>query len=104
MVKLLRRGGVLSVICLLGTSVMTMAGGEKVVYDSRGKAHRIPDIEYQPPAVAYGIIPQISKIQRPLELINPLAPASYGNGQDMFSVDPASGKPKGFIAAGLRFW
>lgn len=77
---------------------------ERIVIDSRGKAHRIPDINYKPPTRSTGIIPKAVGTKKPWLLISPLAPASYGYGRDMVSWNSAEGKPKGFIVAGVRFW
>lgn len=78
--------------------------GERIIYDSYGKAHRIPDINYVPPVIADGIFPKMVREPQPLQLINPFADRKYGYGRGMVSWDRSSGKPKGFIAFGLRIW
>jgi len=82
----------------------TTYGQEKIIYDTRGKAHRIPDINYVPPVKTGGIIPKFIQSRQPLQLVNPFANRSYGYGKGMVSWDGRSGKPKGFIAFSLKFW
>lgn len=96
----------IAILCILAalTSICPAAAGERIVFDSRGKAHRIPDINYKPPAKSTGIIPKALSIGKPWLLVSPLAPASYGYGRDMVTWNSAEGKPKGFIVAGARFW
>jgi len=96
--------GFLSITFFLVGGAMQSQGGERIIYDFRGKAHKIPDINYRPPAKSTGIIPKILMTHRPLRMISPFAPRSYGFGRDMVSWDNSEGKPKGFIAAGVRFW
>jgi len=88
-----------SVIFLTGASAQ-----ERIVYDSRGNAHRVPPIDYKPPTQAGGIIPKALEINNPLVLINPVAPKKYGYGRGLVSWDGQAGKPKGFIFASVRFW
>jgi hypothetical protein len=78
--------------------------GERVVFDSKGKVHRIPNIDYKPPARVGGIVPRLIESKKPLELFNPLAPASYGRGRGLVSWDWAEGKPKGFILFSAHVW
>jgi hypothetical protein len=95
--------------CVTGTLILTggvnqVRAGERIIYDYKGKAHKIPDINYKPPAKSTGIIPKIFSTHRPLQMISPFAARSYGYGRDMVTWDSSEGKPKGFIAAGVRFW
>lgn len=51
-----------------------------------------------------GIVAEVFKNKKPLQMINPLAPQKYGNGQKTVSWsenDP--GKPKGFIFLGIEW-
>ncbi|MBA2435197.1 MAG: hypothetical protein M3480_04725 [Verrucomicrobiota bacterium] len=57
----------------------------------------------QPPSAA-PIVPTEGAVQvalrtgQPIQLINPVAPAEYGNGQERVSHDPKDpGKPKGIV-------
>lgn len=54
----------------------------------------------------YGIIPKAISLEKPLQLVNPFAAKSYGYGREMvsWSTSGGEGKPKGFIAFGVRFW
>ena len=40
-----------------------------------------------------GIVSQIFDVQKPWQLLNPLAPMSYGNGEKNVSKDPGVGTP-----------
>lgn len=51
-----------------------------------------------------GVVQQAFKMKKPLELINPLAPASYGDGSEDISWDPDNPeKPKGIIVLGIQW-
>jgi hypothetical protein len=50
-----------------------------------------------------GVLPQIRRADNPLHLINPLAPASYGNGYDNVVYDPHTGRAEGIILLGIKF-
>ncbi|HLB32789.1 MAG TPA: hypothetical protein VJK54_01005 [Chthoniobacterales bacterium] len=61
-------------------------------------------IEREEPIEMGGILTQAVRSKKPLELINPLAPASYGNGDDNVSQDPNElGKPQGLIIFGIQW-
>lgn len=51
-----------------------------------------------------GVVQQAFKMKKPLELINPLAPAGYGDGSEDISWDPDNPeKPKGIIILGIQW-
>ena len=51
-----------------------------------------------------GIVAQAFNRKRPLQMINPLAPAKYGDGRDNVSWDPDKPeKPKGIILFGIQW-
>jgi len=51
-----------------------------------------------------GIVAEVFKNKKPLQLINPLAPKQYGNGQKTVSwSEKEPGKPKGFIFFGIEW-
>jgi hypothetical protein len=50
-----------------------------------------------------GVFPQAGKADNPLQLINPFAPASYGDGSNNAYIDPITGKARGIKAASLEF-
>ena len=51
-----------------------------------------------------GIVAQAFKTKKPLQLVNPLAPAKYGDGHDAVSWDPDKPeKPKGIILFGIQW-
>jgi hypothetical protein len=63
----------------------------------------------RPPSAA-PLIPNIGVVQvaiksgHPLQMINPAAPARYGDGQDRAMHDPKDpGKPKGIVVFGWSF-
>jgi hypothetical protein len=50
-----------------------------------------------------GILVQTVKTDNPLQLINPLAPARYGNGQDNLDLDPITGGVTGLKLFSVGF-
>ena len=51
-----------------------------------------------------GIVAQAFKMRKPLQMINPLAPARYGDGRESVSWDPDKPeKPKGIILFGIQW-
>lgn len=51
-----------------------------------------------------GIVAEVFKNKKPLQLINPLAPKRYGNGEKTTSwSENEPGKPKGFILFGFEW-
>lgn len=60
------------------------------------RPHSNPDVE--------GVIPEIIRLKKPWELINPFAPPEYGNGSENTTKDPNDpGKPKGIILFGISW-
>ena len=43
------------------------------------------------------------RVRNPLQLINPFAPAKYGEGIDRVVYDPITGEPRGVTLFGLRW-
>jgi hypothetical protein len=50
-----------------------------------------------------GIVVEAVKIDNPLQLINPFAPASYGSAEDNTVRDPLTGKASGLKVFAIRF-
>jgi hypothetical protein len=50
-----------------------------------------------------GVLPQLRRADNPLQLINPFAPARYGNGYDNVSINPLTGRPEGIALFAIRF-
>jgi len=50
-----------------------------------------------------GILVQLAKTDRPLELINPAAPPEYGSSEDNTVRDPIDGKVSGLKLFSIRF-
>jgi len=50
-----------------------------------------------------GIAVQLFKTDRPLQLINPAAPARYGSAEQNIVRDPIKGKPVGFKLFSIEF-
>ena len=52
---------------------------------------------------ADGALPQLLRARNPLHLINPFAPASYGNGFDNLSYDPHTRRGEGIAFLRIKF-
>ena len=52
---------------------------------------------------ADGALPQLLRADNPLHLINPFAPASYGNGFDNVSYDPRTRRGEGVAFLRIKF-
>ena len=50
-----------------------------------------------------GVVPKIRRAENPLQLINPFAPAEYGNGWDNVAIDPATGRGTGLAIVRIEF-
>lgn len=50
-----------------------------------------------------GIIVEAVKIDKPLQLINPVAPASYGSAADNTMIDPLTKKASGLKVFSIQF-
>jgi hypothetical protein len=61
-------------------------------------------IEKAPAVDVTGVVKQAVDTKKAWELVNPLAPEKYGNGEDDVSWDPDNpDKPKGIILFGLQW-
>jgi len=95
--------GVLSVLVAVGPSVFAQEDGEFVAPTQPTPGEIEPAVESDRPSIE-GIVAAIFKTPRPLQLINPLAPKSYGNGEKFVSKDPNDpGKPQGLIVLSLEW-
>lgn len=56
-----------------------------------------PNIQYR------GVLPAMKKADNPLQLINPFAPAKYGNGFDNVAVDPLGRRAEGVMLFAISF-
>jgi hypothetical protein len=54
-------------------------------------------------ATYQGILVQWKKADKPWQLLNPFAPARYGQGDANLTLDAMTGKPKGFTLFSVRF-
>jgi hypothetical protein len=50
-----------------------------------------------------GIVVQMFNAPQPLQLINPLAPKEYGNGEQNLSLDPITKRPMGLKLFAISF-
>ena len=50
-----------------------------------------------------GPVPRAFRAGKPWQLINPFAPAEFGDGADNLSTDPQTGQPVGFRVLDIRF-
>lgn len=61
-------------------------------------------IEKPAPSDITGIVAQAFKMKKPLQMVNPFAPAKDGDGRDNVSWDPDKPeKPKGIILFGIQW-
>ncbi len=70
---------------------------------TRPKVETTP-VEKPAPFDITGIVAQAFNTKKPLQMINPLAPARYGDGSESVSWDPDKPeKPKGIILFGIQW-
>jgi hypothetical protein len=50
-----------------------------------------------------GVVPQLCRTSKPWQLLNPFAPAEYGNGYDNVSIDPVTSRAEGIAIFAIRF-
>jgi hypothetical protein len=50
-----------------------------------------------------GALPRALRVDHPLHLLNPLAPAEYGSGFENLSVDPVTRRASGIVFLSIRF-
>jgi hypothetical protein len=50
-----------------------------------------------------GVLPRLRRTPHPLHLINPFAPAEYGYGEDVASINPRTGQADGIVLWGIKF-
>jgi hypothetical protein len=55
---------------------------------------KLPDVPPGKIAVG-GALPKLARSDRPLQQINPFAPAAYGDGTDVLARDPMNGEARG---------
>lgn len=74
---------------------------------TRLPAARFPSLEPPPPLPAPvrhgGLIGQAREAKAPLQLFNPLAPASYGDGTRNLSLNPQTGRGEGLVLFSFQF-
>lgn len=70
------------------------------------KLKRIPPkkVEQQSPVKLDGSLTKAFKSKEPWQMVSPLAPASYGNGEDNVSKDPDEvGRNEGLLLFGIQW-
>ena len=50
-----------------------------------------------------GVLPEMARARRPLQWINPMAPAGYGRGLENVSTNPRTGRMEGITFLSFRF-
>ena len=67
------------------------------------KLREVPP-DQRPATGVTGVVSEALKLQKPLQMVNPLAPAKYGDGHDSVTWDPDNPeKPKGIIIFGIQW-
>ena len=74
-------------------------GREKLASPEPGKAllRREPRVTYS------GAVVKTVRSKKPLQMINPFAPARYGDGSENLAVDPVTGKARGVTLFSISF-
>ena len=82
----------------IGGFLMASASAQEfVVSQHREQIPVVREPTVQRPQVG-GIVNEVFNVQKPWQLVNPLAPKEYGDGrQNVASSEKDPGKPKGFI-------
>ncbi|MEI6323499.1 MAG: hypothetical protein WCP60_10395 [bacterium] len=101
----------ISLFCLLAALLAPALTAQQAAPDAGFVAPRPtrPKVETTPvekpaPFDITGIVAQAFNMRRPLQMINPLAPARYGDGSESVSWDPDKPeKPKGIILFGIQW-
>ena len=70
---------------------------------ARIESRVVPYEVFRKKATTEGIVEQCVLADNPLQLINPLAPASYGNGEQNVVRDPVGGRVSGWKILHVRF-
>lgn len=96
-------GSMMGMSPLWAQSQFVAPGGSPVpVYSPPPPPLGIPRPQQRP--TMEGVIPQLFRLKKPWELINPFAPPEYGNGSANTAKDPADPSiPKGIIFFGLTW-
>jgi hypothetical protein len=50
-----------------------------------------------------GVLPRLKRADHRWHLINPFAPARYGFGEEVTSINPRTGRAEGIVFIGLKF-
>ena len=91
-------------LVLLAFSIPLQAQDGALTAPKRKEVQTTEAVKVKPsPITIDGIVAQIFKNKQPLQLINPLAPAKYGSGDQNLSRDPVTGRPEGFIVLGIQW-
>lgn len=82
-------------------------GLTKSINNSRVVLPTVQPSPAAPPAVPSargGVIPTVARNRNPLQMLNPRAPARYGNSQQHITTDPHDpGKPTGIVLFAWKF-
>ncbi len=77
-------------------------GASPIPIESPPPPRGIPRPEQRPALI--GVVPQLFRLKKPWELINPFAPPEYGNGSANTTKDPHDPSiPKGIIFFGITW-
>ena len=109
-------------LCLLAFALVASAGAQSTTTPTVAPAPTVQTtLPSQPPPMTVelqrtppnqvisgkfvyeGILVETVKMDNPLQLVNPLAPARYGNGVDNLDLDPIGGGVTGLKLFSVRF-
>lgn len=81
------------------------AGAQEFIAPATQRRDIVPQVSEPRPSIE-GIVKEVFETRRPWQMVNPLAPASYGSGQRFVSRDFGPGTPvhsAGVVVAGFEW-
>ncbi len=94
--------------CLLSASALqaqTTTTNTTITREGRGTRIRRPATVVTLTPRTEGVVPRAVRSGQPLQMINPFAPAAYGNGQDVVRREPTDpyARPQGIKLVAFEF-
>ncbi|MDX2079375.1 MAG: hypothetical protein SFU53_01190 [Terrimicrobiaceae bacterium] len=84
---------------------MAVASAQEFIAPTAPRREIVPEVSEPRPSIE-GIVREVFEKRRPWQMVNPLAPASYGSGQRFVSRDFGPGTPyhsSGVVVAGFEW-